>query len=55
MEWVDIVKDVICTVGFPIVVTAFLLWERSTTTKELIKTITNNTEVIKKLIDKLEE
>lgn len=55
MEIMDAIKDVICTVGFPIVVTGFLLWERMTTTKELIKTIQNNTMVIDKLINKLDE
>ena len=54
MDVLEAVKDVICTVGFPIAVTGFLLWERMTTTKELTKTIANNTQVISLLIDKLE-
>lgn len=54
MEVIEVIKDIVCSVGFPIVVTGFLLWERMTTTKELQKTIANNTEVIAKLIEKLE-
>lgn len=55
MDWVNIVKDLVSTVGFPIVVVGFLLWERMTTTKELTKAIANNTEVIAKLSDRLED
>ena len=54
MEVLEAVKDIVCTVGFPIAVTGFLLWERLTTTKELTKTIANNTQVISLLIDKIE-
>ena len=55
MEWVEVIKDVICTVGFPIVVTGFLLFERMPTTKELIKTISSNTAVIEKLLERLDK
>lgn len=55
MEWLDALVQVVCSVGFPICVTGFLLWERMTTTKELTKAITSLTEMVSRLNDKLDE
>lgn len=55
MEWIEVVKDIICSVGFPIVVTGFLLWERTNTMTKLTETINANTSVIERLIDKLDD
>ena len=54
MEWLDALVKVITSVGFPIVVTGFLLWERMTTTKELIKAISQLTDMVSRLNDKLD-
>lgn len=54
MEWLDQLVQVITTVGFPIVVTGFLLWERLTTTRELTKAIASLTEMVSRLNDKLD-
>lgn len=54
MEWVEIVKDIVCSVGFPVCVTGFLLWERTSTLSKLTETINANTTVIERLLDKLE-
>ena len=39
--------DTIATVGFPIAVTGYLLYERNTATKELTKAINNLTMLIR--------
>lgn len=54
MEWINVVADLIKSVGFPVAVCGFLLWERMTTTKEMTKAVTGLTEVIARLNDKLE-
>lgn len=54
MEWLDTLVKAITSVGFPIVVTGFLLWERMSTTKELIKAISQLTDMVSRLNDKLD-
>ena len=41
------ILQVISTVGFPIAITLYLLWERDKTTKGLTKAITDLTILIK--------
>lgn len=55
MEIINLILQAISTVGFPIVVTGFLLWERKTTTEKLTETIANNTKVIELLIDEIND
>ena len=55
MEIINLILQAISTVGFPIVVTGFLLWERKTTTEKLTETIANNTKVIELLIDEMND
>lgn len=54
-EIINLILQAISTVGFPIVVTGFLLWERKTTTEKLTETIANNTKVIELLIEELDD
>lgn len=54
MEWLDALAKVITSVGFPIVVCGFLLFERMTTTKELIAAISSLTDMVSRLNDKLD-
>lgn len=45
--------DIISTVGFPIAISIYLMWERGTLIKDLTKTIQRNTEIIKLIKEKL--
>jgi hypothetical protein len=47
------IKDFISTLGFPIVVTIWLLWERWTLIQQLTQTISKNTEVVQQLINQI--
>ena len=45
----DIFMRIVATVGFPITVTAFLLWERMHRDKQLEVAIDNNSIILKEL------
>ena len=49
------IETLISTLGFPIAVTVWLLYERNKTLKELITVIQSNTSVIKEACDKLKQ
>lgn len=49
------VGQIISTVGFPIVTACGLFWYIVTTTKEMINAINNNTLVITRLLEKMDE
>jgi hypothetical protein len=46
------VMDLIGKLGFPIVVTGWLLYERSTTLQTLVEAINNNTAAIQQILHK---
>ena len=53
MEYIDVIKDLIKTMGFPIVMVAYFIYVKKTRTQALIQAIENNTNVITKLCTKL--
>lgn len=62
MEWVEVVKDFISTLGFPIVCCGAMFWEMDKTRQShaeestrWVDALNRNTDVIEKISDKLEE
>ena len=54
-ETINIILQSITQVGFPIVITAWLLWERKTTIDKLTETIANNTKAFELLKDEIQD
>lgn len=48
MEWVEVARDLINSVGFPIVVAGYLLWSRDKILKELRDAVQELTVYLKK-------
>lgn len=58
MDWFNAILQAITTVGFPIVMCGWLLWDKKNTTDSLAKVIEANTRAIDKMstkIDRLEK
>ena len=55
MEVWNLIIQVVSSLGFPIAVTIWLLWERKTSMDKLTEAIANNTKVVEILCDKLEQ
>lgn len=58
MDWFNAILRAITTVGFPIVMCGWLLWDKKNTTDALAKVIEANTRAIDKMstkIDRLEK
>lgn len=54
MEIWNLIIQAVSSLGFPIAVTIWLLWERKTSMDKLTEAIANNTKVIEILSEKLE-
>lgn len=54
MEVWNLIIQAVSSLGFPIAVTIWLLWERKTSMDKLTEAIANNTKVVELLCDKLE-
>jgi len=52
-EIVNLIADLIARLGFPIAVSAFLLWERRTTLKELTATMADLRDAIEVMTTRL--
>lgn len=53
MEHVDIITQLINTMGFPIVMVGYFIWDKTKTTNRLINVIENNNVILNKLLIKL--
>lgn len=54
MEWFNAILQAITTVGFPIVMCGWLLWDKKQTTDNLAKVIEANTRAIDKMASKID-
>ena len=53
MENIDIITQLINTLGFPIVMVGYFIWDKTKVTNKLIKVIDNNNTILNKLLVKL--
>lgn len=53
MENINIITELINTLGFPIVMVAYFIWDKTKTTNKLINVIDNNNTILNKLLIKL--
>lgn len=53
MEHIDIITQLINTMGFPIVMVGYFIWDKTKTTNKLINVIENNNTILNKLLIKL--
>ena len=53
MENIDIITQVINTLGFPIVMVGYFIWDKTKITNKLINVIDNNNTILNKLLVKL--
>lgn len=53
MEYVDIITQMINTLGFPIVMVIYFIWDKNKNTNKLIHVIDNNNKILNKLLVKL--
>ena len=53
MEYIDIITQLINTLGFPIVMVGYFIWDKTKTTNKLINVIENNNTILNKLLIKL--
>ena len=54
MEYLDLVKDVINNLGFPIAMVGYFIWDKQKTMQPLIDSITNMNHFLAILCDKLD-
>lgn len=55
MENIDIITQLINTLGFPIVMVGYFIWDKTKITNNLINVINNNNTILNKLLVKLGE
>ena len=53
MENIDIITQLINTLGFPIVMVGYFIWDKTKVTNKLINVIDNNNTILNKLLVKL--
>lgn len=53
MENINIITELINTMGFPIVMVGYFIWDKTKTTNKLINVIDNNNKILNKLMIKL--
>lgn len=51
---INILTEVINTMGFPIVMVGYFIWDKTKVTNKLVNTIDNNNLILSKLLMKLE-
>lgn len=54
MEYIDLVKDVINNLGFPIAMVGYFIWDKQKTMQPLIDSINNMNQLLAILCDKLD-
>lgn len=54
MEVWNLIIQAVSSLGFPIAVTIWLLWERKSSMDKLTEAIANNTKVVEILCDKID-
>ena len=54
MEIVNLLSEAINSLGFPIAMVAYFIWDKNNTTKSMLESIDNNTRVLTLLLDKLD-
>ena len=53
MEHIDIITQLINTLGFPVVMVGYFIWDKTKSTNKLINVIENNNKILNKLLIKL--
>lgn len=53
MEKIDIITQLINTLGFPIVMVGYFIWDKTKVTNKLVEVIKNNNNILNKLLIKL--
>ena len=54
MEYIDLVKDLINNLGFPIAMVGYFIWDKQKTMQPLINSINNMNQLLAILCDKLD-
>ena len=54
MEYIDLAKDLINNLGFPIAMVGYFIWDKQKTMQPLIDSITNMNHFLAILCDKLD-
>lgn len=52
---INILTELINTMGFPIVMVGYFIWDKTKVTNKLVNTIDNNNLILSKLLLKLDE
>ena len=55
MENFDLIRELINTMGFPIVMVGYFIWDKTKNTKHLADVIENNNMILQKLLTKLDK
>lgn len=54
MEYIDLIVSLINTVGFPMVMVGYFIWDKNKTMDKLTATIENNNTILTKLLEKFD-
>lgn len=54
MEIVSVIENLIGSLGFPIVMVGYFIWDKQTSIKPLVDAVNNNTDVLNNLITLLQ-
>lgn len=54
MEVFDLIKEMINSLGFPIAMVAYFIYDKSKVTNKLVEMVNNNTLVLTRLLEKLD-
>lgn len=55
MENVTFIQDLISTMGFPIVMVGYFIWDKYKTMQPIIDAVNNNTKILSRLLTKMDE
>ena len=55
MEYIDVIVSLINTVGFPMVMVGYFIWDKNKTMDKLTTTIENNNTILTKLLERFDQ
>ena len=51
---ISMLNDLVSNLGFPIVMVAYFIWDKTKTTNNLVEAINNNNVILSRLLEKLD-
>lgn len=54
MEYLDVITTLINTMGFPIVMVGYFIWDKTKVTNQLTEALNNNNTILTKLLERFD-